>query len=362
MNTFTEHDRKLSETLRSLSLETPAAPARHQLRPVLMAGGALVVAAGLALLLWPPVSGYWGRAPDDSDTPARAGAQQQAPATQADPVNKVETAGALSAPIREVTGSGYLIAPHSTTVFAKYEGRITQVAVEIGDRVAAGQPLVVLEDASARFSLEQARIDQASARLALAARRITADQARATLARKEALAAVLSRQDVEDARTALARADNDVAQAGQDVDKATLSVAIARERIDALTVRAPIAGVVTRLGAHVGDTVLARTDSTLERLSLATIVDTDSMVIQADVAEASMARLRPGILGEAVLDGIPDHPFAVEVTRIFPTVSTEKGTVGLRLLPKATPEGMRPGMAARIRLATTAPQRGANDR
>ncbi|MCM5557672.1 efflux RND transporter periplasmic adaptor subunit [Pleomorphomonas sp. JP5] len=359
MNTLTEHDRKLAETLRSLSLETPAAPARHQLRPVLMAGGALVVVASLALLLWPQASSHWGR---DSDALARAGAQQQAPATQADPADKVETTSALSAPIREVTGSGYLIAPRSTTVFAKYEGRITQVAVEIGDRVAAGQPLVVLEDAGARFSLDEAKIDQASARLALEARRITADQARATLARKEALASVLSRQDVEDARTTSARADNDVARAERDVDKATLAVAIARERIDALTVRAPIAGVVTRLAAHIGNTVLARTDSTLERLSLATIVDTDSMVIEADVAEASMALLRPGLQGEAVLDGFPDRPFAVEVTRVFPTVSTEKGTVGLRLRPKAPPKDMRPGMAARIRLATTDPQRGANDR
>ncbi|MCM5555123.1 efflux RND transporter periplasmic adaptor subunit [Pleomorphomonas sp. NRK KF1] len=351
MNTLTEHDRKLSETLRSLSLDAPAASTGRLPRLALLSGVILAVAAGLAIALWPQASAYW-------ESPATTGGSQ----TRTEPADATTTGAPPPVPVHEVTGSGYLIAPHSTTVFAKYEGRITQVAIEIGDRVAAGQPLVVLEDAGARFSLDEARIGQASARLALAARRITADQARATLERKEALANVLSRQEVEDARTALARAGNDVAQAEQDVDKAKLSVAIARERIDALTVRAPIAGVVTRLGAHVGDTVLARADSTLERLSLATIVDTNSMVIEADVAEANMALLRPGLLGEAVLDGFSDRPFAVEVLRVSPSVSPEKGTVGLRLLPKAPPEGMRPGMAARIRLATTDPQRGAKDR
>lgn len=114
--------------------------------------------------------------------------------------------------------------------------------------------------------------------------------------------------------------------------------------------RAPISGTVTRLDAHVGDTVLSRQDSVREDQSLLAITDTASLVIDADVAEANIALMRPGLLGEAVLDGFPGQPFAVEVSKIAPVISREKGTVTLRLSLMSPPAGMRPAMAARIRL------------
>ena len=114
--------------------------------------------------------------------------------------------------------------------------------------------------------------------------------------------------------------------------------------------RAPISGTVTRLDAHVGDTVLSREDSVRENESLLVITDTSSLVIDADVAEANMALMRPGLSGEAVLDGFPDQPFAVAVSKIAPVMSREKGTVTLRLTLSSPPSGVRPAMAARIRL------------
>jgi multidrug resistance efflux pump len=142
-----------------------------------------------------------------------------------DPVAVTKTEGERSAarnplPVgREVTGSGFVVAPDTTTVFAKYEGRITRIAVVVGDRVEAGQILVTLEDAGARFALEQASAAKVQAGLILAAR------------------------------------DIDLAQAG---------IRIAEDRVAELTVRAPFVGTVTRLDAPVADTVLARTDSVHE--------------------------------------------------------------------------------------------------
>lgn len=119
-------------------------------------------------------------------------------------------------------------------------------------------------------------------------------------------------------------------------------------------VRAPFAGTVTRLNAHVGDTVLARADSVRENQSLLAITDTVSMAIDADVAETNIASLRPGLRGEAVLDGFPDRAFAVEVVRLAPIASVEKGTITVRLSLIDPPEGIRPNMAARIRIPLAA--------
>ncbi|MBB3355450.1 RND family efflux transporter MFP subunit [Rhizobium sp. BK049] len=257
-----------------------------------------------------------------------------------------------TAAIREITGSGYVVAPDIATVFSKYAGRIVAVEVQAGDPVVAGQVLVRLDDAGARFALRGAYIAGRAAELALEAGNITLVQARSSLDRAERLAGrdAMSGEALEAARTAFDTAGNAAAQARQDLEKAKLDIDRACEQMEALTVRAPISGTVTRLDAHVGDTVLSREDSVRENESLLTLTDTASLVIDADVAEANMALLHPGLNGEAVLDGFPDKPFAVEVAKIAPVLSQEKGTVTLRLSASSPPPGMRPAMAARIRL------------
>lgn len=257
-----------------------------------------------------------------------------------------------AAPAREITGSGYVVAPDIATVFSKYEGRIVAVEVEAGDRVVAGQVLVRLDDAGARFALRGAEISARAAELALEARKIALAQARSSLDRAERLAGrdAMPAEALEAARTAFDTSGNAAALAGQDLEKARLDIDKAREQVEALTVRAPIAGTVTRLDAHAGDTVLSREDSVRENESLLVITDTASLVIDADVAEANLALVRPGLKGEAVLDGFPDQPFAVEVAKVAPVISREKGTVTLRLSLSSPPAGMRPAMAARIRL------------
>lgn len=345
----TDHGRKCAETLTSLALEQvpqdiqPQKPGRRRL-VLTVCLFALVFAAAGGAFYWPDMVG-------PRPEPGHATADPAGP-NQTTPVAEQPTTRAPLSASREVTGSGFVVAPRLTAVFAKYEGRITKIAVEPGDAVQAGQILVTLEDAGTGFALEQANIAKPQAELVLAAREIDLAHARTLLGRAETLAArgATSKQALDDARTAMERASNAVAQAHQAVEGARLALRIAEERVAELTVRAPFAGTVTRLDAHVGDMVLARLDSVLERQSLLTLTDTQNPVIDADVAETTIAALKPGLRGEAVLDGFPDRPFAVTVMRLAPVVTAEKGTVSLRLSLDSPPAGIRPNMAARIRI------------
>ncbi|NVP58477.1 efflux RND transporter periplasmic adaptor subunit [Mycoplana rhizolycopersici] len=348
-----EQGRKLAETLKSLSLE-PLPRDRQLPKPMLRR---LVLPACLSALV---VGAAAGAVLYRSDVLRHVDAALSEPErATVDLVAVTKMEGERSAarnplPVdREVTGSGFVVAPDTTTVFAKYEGRITQIAVVLGDRVEAGQILVTLEDAGARFALEQASAAKVQAGLILAARDIDLAQAGTVLDRTEILAArnATSRQALEDARAAAERASNAVAQARQSADSADLAIRIAEERVAELTVRAPFAGTVTRLDARVGDTVLARIDSVRESQSLLTIANTKSLAIDADVAETTIAALKPGLLGQAVLDGFPDQPFAVRLLRLAPVASVEKGTVTLHLSLDDPPDGILPNMAARIRIA-----------
>lgn len=365
MNMTTEHDRKLAETLKSLSLETVAHDIEPPKRPfrrlsISIAFSALVAAALIAVVVRQPdvvrgIGTLLGAGTGLTSVTAinEASASLEEAGVPHDARHEQRSSAGI--PVRalhEVTGSGFVVAPRTTTVFSKYEGRITHIAVEAGDAVAAGQVLVTLDDAGARFALQQAQAARAAAELALAARTIDLAQARSSLWRMETLAArdAASRQQLEDARTAAERASNAIAQAKQALASAELSIRVAEEPVAELTVRAPFSGTVTRLDAHVGDTVLARVDSVRENQSLLAITDTTSLMIDADVAETNIASLRPGLRGEAVLDGFPDRPFAIVVLRLGSVASAEKGTIALRLSLTSPPVGIRPNMAARIRI------------
>ncbi len=248
-----------------------------------------------------------------------------------------------------------MIAEQGTRVFSKYEGRVVAVAVTAGDVVARGQALVVLEDRDARFGLEQAQALTAAAGLQEVARRIDLVQSETERDRMKRLFAsdAVSRQALELARLRQQQAENAAAQARQAVESADIALRMARDRLDEQTVSAPFAGVVTGLSVQVGDTVLARADSVREDQSLLTLTDMDRLAIDADVAEATIATLTPGLGGEAVLDAFPDQPFRVAIRRLAPVASAEKGTVTLRLDLIDPPKGLRPNMAARIRIPIT---------
>ncbi|ASW10250.1 efflux RND transporter periplasmic adaptor subunit [Rhizobium sp. 11515TR] len=361
MNTNTEQNRKLAETLRSLSLEpsfqTVGSPVKRNRRLVLSSVLlALGISAIAVVFFWPDISPRFKAAlesqPEIMTPPgvAQTGDEPKAASSRAAPGSG--SPRLISAP--EITGSGFVVAPRIVTVFSKYEGEIASVGVSIGDRVEAGQVIVRIDDVSADFSLEQAKADSDAAKLVLEGKILALKQADSSLQRNAALSAksVVSVQTVEEAQTARDTALNAVDQARQNYARAQLGVKIAQEHVDALTVKAPISGTVTRLDAHVGGRVLARVDSIKENESLLTITDSKSLVIDADVAETNIGELRPGLRGEAVLDGFPDKPFAIEILQLWPVASAEKGTITLRLALLDPPDGIMPNMAARIRIST----------
>ncbi|NHT78331.1 efflux RND transporter periplasmic adaptor subunit [Rhizobiaceae bacterium CRRU44] len=351
----TKHTLSLAETLGSLSLELEPAhlPPRKRSRRFILAPGLLMIAAGLGggVIL---ASGWtlpWMEA-----TAVQPLGEDSRPAEPSPGVAENHVSSPIvSSPAREITGSGFVIPEQGTRVFSKYEGRVVRVAVEAGDLVTRGQALVVLEDRDARFGLEQAQAAKTAADLQEVARRIDLVQSETERDRMERLfvSDAVSRQVLDLARVRQQQAENAAAQGRQSVESADISLRMAQDRLDEQTVSAPFAGVVTGLSVHVGDTVLARADSVREDQSLLTLTDMDRLAIDADVAEANIATLKPGLVGEAVLDAFPDQPFRVAIRRLAPVASVEKGTVTLRLDLIDPPKGLRPNMAARIRIPIT---------
>lgn len=367
MNTSTEHERELLEKLKSLSLEPvtfePKARKRIALHVAIpFCAIAIAAVAGASLFIGGDrLLNLVGIAePSLTDRNLASGTVQDRNLSAGSAAENAREqavdrpASPETTPVRNVTGSGNVVALTHAAVFSKYAGRIAQVTVDVGDRVSAGQILVQLDDATARLNLSGARISKESARLTVLSRQIDLEEANASLDRAKRLAEknLLSAQDLEKAVTAQKRAVNDVGQARQALARAALDIAKAEEVIGELTVKAPIAGTVTARNAEPGELVLAQADTKGLTDALAMITNTDNLAIDVDIAEAGIGHVEPGLLGEAVLDSFPDQPFEVKVSKIEPVASVERGTVRLRLSVISPPSGIRPSMAARVSITS----------
>jgi Cu(I)/Ag(I) efflux system membrane fusion protein len=111
-----------------------------------------------------------------------------------------------------------------------------------------------------------------------------------------------------------------------------------------ITLRAPIAGVVTELAAREGMTVMPGE-------TLFTINGLDTVWANAEVPETQAALLRPGARVEARSPAVPSTVFAGSVQAILPDVDPDTRTIKARVELANTNRDLAPGMFVSIELS-----------
>jgi RND family efflux transporter MFP subunit len=223
-------------------------------------------------------------------------------------------------------------------------GRVLEVKVHEGDRVAAGAALATVDDPALAPAVREA---EATVTAAIAAK-ANADTA---LARAQRLLdqGIAPRRDVDDALARAASTASDVAAA-----EARRDVAV-RQR-DRAHVTAPIAGVVVHVLRRAGELV----DGT-PATPIVEIADPVALEIKADVPPADLVRLRDGVAAEIRLDAVPDAPLVGKVILVSPAVDATTGLGSVRVAIAPPPESadiaLKLGLAGTI--AITASRRAA---
>lgn len=184
---------------------------------------------------------------------------------------KAERLSALLSPVI-YTAPAEVVSANRSRISARIEAQIEQVTVDVGESVAAGQAIAVLDCADHELARERARAELLSARTQL-------QRARQQLVRSEALArnTLLSEDLLEQRQTEEQAAQAAARRAEIAVDQAELSVSRCR-------VPSPFEGVVTERLAARGE--LARPGT-----ALVEIVDLQSVEVAAEVLPAEQAHL-----------------------------------------------------------------------
>ena len=280
---------------------------------------------------------------------------------------EVEAASAV-APTAErgasavLQATGYVTARRQATVSAQITGALTQVLIEEGEQVKAGQVLARLDDTAQKAALAQthAQLKAAMAqRVQLEAQLL---QARRDYQRNADLIGrnLVSQQALEQAQTLVDTLVAQVDAAEKQQELAQAQIDGAQVQLDYTVIRAPFAGVIVAKAAQAGEIVSPiSAGGGFTRTGVGTIVDMDSLEIEVDVNEAYINRVLPGQKAQAVLDAYPDWTIPAHVIAIIPTADRSKATVKVRIAIDQKDPRILPDMGVRVSFLDAASQQQA---
>ena len=268
--------------------------------------------------------------------------------------------GSGSASVLDATG--YVVARRMATVSSKVTGKVLEVMIEEGQKVAAGDVMARLDpvDANAQRALAVSQV--AAARSEIGSVRAQLREAESNAVRMERL---INEKLVSTSQYDQAIADRDALRARLDTAERNAQVAqsqlhIAEQDVDNTVVRAPFSGVVIAKAAQPGEIVSPLSaGGGFTRTGIGTIVDMDSLEVEVEVGEAFIGRVQPKMPVEATLNAYPDWKIPAEVIAIIPAADRGKATVKVRIAIKVRDPRVVPDMGVRVSFLEPARPAGA---
>lgn len=295
-----------------------------------------------------------------------------------------------------IQATGSLIADETSDIAPKVAGKVANVSVDVGDFVSQGSVIAKIDDSDARRALagaqarvkqEVAAVRQAEARLGLEPNgRFNAsvipevrsaaaayEQAMAELRQAEAnekryrelvetgdvptmtyeqyrtnrdtaRARVNSARQLLEAQVNTARQNNQaIASAQAGVEAARTEVATAQQALADTVVRAPFSGFISARPIAVGEFVSSAD-------VLATLIRSNPMKIQIQVAEADVPAVVVGRGVSVQVDAYKDRNFAGTVTAINPAVDPTSRSAVVEASIENSDNALRSGMFGTARI------------
>ena len=238
-----------------------------------------------------------------------------------------------------LTASGYVVARRQAVVSAKIQGRLSDLRVEEGSVVTKGEVLARLEDFDFEAAVERARaaVQRAEADLAEQQRLLR-------VAEKLAAEEILAEDEKEAAESRVRIAEAQLAQ-----QKADLRFVEAQ--MENTVIKAPFAGVVVKKMAEVGESVAPIPPGVNISTSSGAIValaDLATLEVEADVAEANVAKVDNGQPAEVTVEAIPDRRYEAILRQVIPTADRTKATVMVKVTILDKDEDLKPEMSAKV--------------
>ena len=235
-----------------------------------------------------------------------------------------------------VNVSGTVTSPSSSVLSTSIGGLVERTNVDAGDRVAAGDVLVVLDRELVALTLERAVAEETQARIAL-------DDSRRRLSEAEEVG---PQRGIAESEIKSLRAE--VTQGEAALKSASATVREQQAILARHEIRAPFTGVVSQRIAEIGEWVSPGN-------GLVELVATEGLRFDFRVPQTYFAQITDETRVDISLDALPGEVIAGRVQAIVPVKDPGARTFLLRVVPESeNSHRVTPGMSARaaIRIDT----------
>jgi len=277
---------------------------------------------------------------DAATTPAPATAAPVAARTPAPSVSSAETTDA-----KLFTTTGPLVAEQQADVAAERDGRIAQIAVEIGDHVHKGQLLALLDDRTLRSAFDSQKAHVASLQAQVAEweaeqKSGESDLRRADIMRTEK---IRSEEEWEHVKYKLDETIAEVARYRAEETAAQADLELAKLQLEQSRIVAPFTGVVGRSSVR-------STQEVKKGDVLFWVTAVAPLHILFTVPESAMGVFTAGAPLELTTADYPSLRQPARILRVSPVVDPASGSVQVIGLVSHASQLLKPGMSMQVRL------------
>jgi len=244
------------------------------------------------------------------------------------PPPAVATAAVTVADIEEtVLATGTIGAFKQVSVGAQVTGEVKKLHVALGDAVKQGQLIAEIDALTQQNNLRNSEAALQSAQALLKAKQAALKQAELAAARLRELVAVDAgaRADLEAAEATLTTSRADIAAQEAQIVQAQMAADTAKVNLGYTRVAAPMDGVVVAVVTEQGQTVNANQSAP----TIIKLAKLDVMTVKAQISEADVPRVKPGMPVSFNLLGEPDKRYEVKLRTVEPgptTIATDSTT------------------------------------
>ncbi len=215
------------------------------------------------------------------------------------------------------SGTASLETEEEALIVAKVGGEVTELLVEEGDRVKAGDILARLDGDRLRLEMQRALANL---------KKLEQEYDRNVELHEKGLVSAGAFEGIK-----------------YELDSLKAAYNLARLEYSYTDIRAPINGVISERFIKVGNTISAN-DPAFQ------ITDMDPLLSYLFVPEKEFRRLKSGQSARMTVDAIPDEIFDASILRISPVVDPETGTFKVTLAVSDPSERLKPGMFGRFQI------------
>jgi HlyD family secretion protein len=257
-----------------------------------------------------------------------------------------------------VLASGKLVHEEEVKLTTEEIGRVTQIYVDEGQKVAKGELVLQIDDQRLRAAVEQGQAAVRMQEIAIQRQQLEVANLRTQWERSEGLheRKLIDENSFVTATNNLEIAEVDLMSSRQSLEQARAQLDQQDDRLAKTRVYSPIDGTVTTLDIKVGETAIA-SSTNIPGSSLMTIANPASIHTEVNVDEADIANVEIGQMARVFAIAYPDQPVEGVVESIAVSAKVAEGQQGqsfaikIRLLDpeKIT---LRPGMTCRAEIFT----------